>query len=96
MRKLGSTPPFRGPDGEVLSGSIAEIAYRRLCGFDQWVMIRGQSVANPSLIVLHGGPGLSETGLFRSFMRRWRRALRSSSTAMPRSSGLCSTWLEGP
>jgi pimeloyl-ACP methyl ester carboxylesterase len=67
MRQLGETPPFRGPDGEVVSGSIAEIAYRRLGGLDQWVMIRGQSVANPPLILLHGGPGLSETGLFRHF-----------------------------
>ena len=67
MRKLGKTPPFRGPHGEILSGSIAEIAYRRLGGLDQWVMIRGKSVGNPPLILLHGGPGLSETGLFRHF-----------------------------
>lgn len=67
MRHLGKTPAFRGPDGEVVSGSIAEIAYRRLGGLDQWVMIRGESVANPPLILLHGGPGLSETGFFRHF-----------------------------
>jgi pimeloyl-ACP methyl ester carboxylesterase len=67
MRRVGKTPPFRGPDGEVLSGSIAEVAYRRLGGLDQWVMIRGESVANPPLILLHGGPGLSETSLFRRF-----------------------------
>jgi pimeloyl-ACP methyl ester carboxylesterase len=67
MRHLGKTPPFRGPHGEVVSGSIAEIAYRRLGGLAQWVMIRGESVANPPLILLHGGPGLSETGFFRHF-----------------------------
>jgi len=67
MRHLGKTPPFRGPGGEIVSGSIAEIAYRRLGGLDQWVMIRGESVANPPLILLHGGPGLSETALFRHF-----------------------------
>src|SRR3954470_789191 len=67
MTRLGTTPPFRGPHGEVMSGSIAEIAYRRLGGLNQWVMIRGESVANPPLILLHGGPGLSETGLFRHF-----------------------------
>ena len=67
MRHAGKTPPFRGPGGEVLSGSIAEIAYHRLGGLDQWVMIRGEHVANPPLIMLHGGPGLSETGLFRYF-----------------------------
>jgi pimeloyl-ACP methyl ester carboxylesterase len=67
LRHPGKTPPFRGPHGEVVSGSIAEIAYRRLGGLDQWVMIRGESAANPPLILLHGGPGLSETGFFRHF-----------------------------
>jgi pimeloyl-ACP methyl ester carboxylesterase len=50
-----------------VSGSIAELAHRRLGGLDQWVMIRGQSVASPPLILLHGGPGFSETALFRHF-----------------------------
>jgi pimeloyl-ACP methyl ester carboxylesterase len=67
VRHLGKTPPLRGPRGELVSGSIAEIACRRLGGIDQWVMIRGASVANPPLILLHGGPGLSETVLFRHF-----------------------------
>jgi pimeloyl-ACP methyl ester carboxylesterase len=67
VRRLGKTPPFRNPRGEVVAGSIAEIAYRRLGGLDQWVMIRGESVANPPLIMLHGGPGLSETGFLRHF-----------------------------
>lgn len=67
MRHPGKTPPFRGPRGEVVPGSIAETAYRRLGGLDQWVMIRGESVANPPLVMLHGGPGLSETALFRHF-----------------------------
>jgi pimeloyl-ACP methyl ester carboxylesterase len=66
-RNLGKTPPFLGPRGEVLSESIAEIGYRRLGGINQWVMVRGESVANPPLILLHGGPGLSETALFRYF-----------------------------
>jgi pimeloyl-ACP methyl ester carboxylesterase len=51
----------------VLPGSVAEIAYRGLGGLDQWVMIRGESIANPPLILLHGGPGLSETRFFRLF-----------------------------
>jgi pimeloyl-ACP methyl ester carboxylesterase len=67
MRHLRRTPPFRGPRGEVVSGSIAEVAYRRLGGLDQWVMIRGERAANPPLIPLHGGPGLSETGFSRHF-----------------------------
>jgi pimeloyl-ACP methyl ester carboxylesterase len=66
-RSRGRTPPFRGPMGEVVPGSIAEAAYRRLGGLDQWVMIRGRDAANPPLIFLHGGPGWSETWLFRRF-----------------------------
>jgi pimeloyl-ACP methyl ester carboxylesterase len=50
-----------------MSESIAEVGYCRLGGVDQWVMIRGQSLANPPLIHLHGGPGFSETRLFRHF-----------------------------
>ena len=67
LRRLGKTPPFRGPRGEVVPGSVAEVAYRQLGGVDQWVMVRGESVANPPLILLHGGPGFSETGFFRRF-----------------------------
>lgn len=67
MRHRGRTPPFRTSAGEVLPGSIAELGYRHLGGIDQWVMIRGVSVDNPPLIHLHGGPGFSETRLFRHF-----------------------------
>jgi pimeloyl-ACP methyl ester carboxylesterase len=67
MRRPGATPPFRQPDGEVLPGSIAEVGYRTLGGLHQWVLMRGESAANPPLILLHGGPGLSETRFFRRF-----------------------------
>jgi pimeloyl-ACP methyl ester carboxylesterase len=67
MKHLGKTPSFHGPDGEILPGSIAEIGYQRLGGLDQWVMIRGANVANPLLVLLHGGPGFPEMRLFRSF-----------------------------
>src|SRR5579859_4124533 len=65
MKNPGKTPPFLGPDGRIRPGSIAEIGYRKLGGADQWVMIRGESTANPPLIFLHGGPGMSETLFFR-------------------------------
>jgi len=67
MKYRGTTPPFRGPDGKILPNSIAEIAYLRLGEFDQWVMIRGENLANPVLILLHGGPGFPEMRLFRTF-----------------------------
>jgi pimeloyl-ACP methyl ester carboxylesterase/membrane protease YdiL (CAAX protease family) len=65
--RLGHTDPFRGPDGNVLPNSVADARYVRLGGVDQWVLIRGENVANPALVVLHGGPGMSEMGFFRHF-----------------------------
>ena len=67
MKHLAKTRPFRGPEGEVAPGSIAEVGYLRLGGLDQWVMIRGESLANPPLILLYGGPGFPETYFFRHF-----------------------------
>jgi pimeloyl-ACP methyl ester carboxylesterase len=67
VRYRGRTPRFRTATGEIVPGSIAELGYQRLGGVDQWVMIRGESLTNPPLIHLHGGPGFSETRLFRHF-----------------------------
>jgi len=67
MKRLGKTRPFREPNGEILPGSIAEIHYLRLGGLNQWAMIRGENVANPLLIMLHGGPGFPEMRLLRFF-----------------------------
>jgi pimeloyl-ACP methyl ester carboxylesterase len=67
MHDLGRTPAFRGTDGEPVSGSIAEVKWVNLGGLDQWVMIRGENITNPVLLLLHGGPGMSETSLFRGF-----------------------------
>jgi pimeloyl-ACP methyl ester carboxylesterase len=65
VKHLASTSPIRGPHGEALPDGIAEIEYVRLGGVDQWVMIRGEDAGNPPLILLHGGPGMSETRFFR-------------------------------
>jgi pimeloyl-ACP methyl ester carboxylesterase len=67
VRHPGNTLPFRGPTGDVVPGSIAEVGYLRLGGLDQWVMVRGRSVANPVLVLLHGGPGFPEMRLYRHF-----------------------------
>lgn len=67
MKDPGKTPAFKAADGSVLASSIAETAYLQLGGIEQWVMIRGETVANPVLILLHGGPGMSETSFFRYF-----------------------------
>jgi len=67
MKHPGKTPPFLGPEGKTLPGSIADIHYLRLGGVDQWVMVRGENIANPLLILLHGGPGFPEMRLLRFF-----------------------------
>lgn len=65
MNRPGATPPFLDDRGRPLPNSIAKTMYLRLGGFEQWVMIRGADRSNPVLIFLHGGPGFSETRLFR-------------------------------
>ena len=60
------TPPST-LGGETVSGNITEVGYRRIGGIDQWVIVRGANLANPPLILLHGGPGMSETALFRYY-----------------------------
>ena len=51
----------------MVPDSIAEVNYLHIGGVDQWVMIRGESLTNPPLILLHGGPGMSEMRFFRHF-----------------------------
>lgn len=67
MERLRQTPPFRGADGAVVPGSVAEVGFVRLGGLNQWVLVRGESLDNPPLILLHGGPGFPETQFFRTF-----------------------------
>src|SRR5688572_19930014 len=66
MHAIGKTPAFRDPHGQLIPGSIAEIKFLELGGCEQWGMIRGENIANPVLVLLHGGPGMSETSLFRA------------------------------
>jgi pimeloyl-ACP methyl ester carboxylesterase len=51
-----------------MADGIAEVGYARLGGVDQFVMMRGHSRDNPPLILLHGGPGFSETAFFRFYL----------------------------
>jgi pimeloyl-ACP methyl ester carboxylesterase len=50
-----------------MSLEVADAGFLTIGGIDQWVMVRGRNVANPLLIVLHGGPGASATGVHRTF-----------------------------
>ena len=62
-----STPPFTDASGRVLAGSVARMEKIELGGVVQTVWFRGRDVEAPALVLLHGGPGTSETALFRHF-----------------------------
>ena len=61
------TRPFTDRDGRVIPGSIATMEMIELGGVRQSVWVRGRDVSAPALILLHGGPGASESALFRQY-----------------------------
>jgi len=61
------TPPFRDAQDRRLPNSIASIERWRLNGVEQSVILRGRNVANPLIVWIHGGPGISETPLLRHY-----------------------------
>lgn len=62
-----STRQFRDANGRVIPGSIAEMESLRINGISERVWFRGISVHNPVLILIHGGPGATESPLFRYY-----------------------------
>ena len=62
-----STHPFVDRAGRVIPGSIATMETVRLGGLDQSVWFRGRDTRSPILVLLHGGPGASESALFRHY-----------------------------
>ena len=61
------TRPFTDGAGRVVPGSIATMETVTLGGVEQAVWLRGRDVRAPVLILLHGGPGASESALFRHY-----------------------------
>jgi pimeloyl-ACP methyl ester carboxylesterase len=61
------TRPFTDRAGRVIPGSIASMETIELGGVRQSVWVRGRDVKAPALILLHGGPGASESALFRQY-----------------------------
>jgi proline iminopeptidase len=53
--------------GHVIPGSIARMETAIIGGIPQSIWFRGVSLSNPALILLHGGPGASESALFRYY-----------------------------
>jgi pimeloyl-ACP methyl ester carboxylesterase len=66
-RLPGSTAAITDAQGRPVPGSIAVLEEVTLGGVRQSLLIRGQSVANPVLLFLHGGPGTSELGMLRAY-----------------------------
>lgn len=62
-----STPPFRQPDGRPEPDSIASVERWAINGQMQSVILRGRHRSDPILLVVHGGPGSSETAVLRQF-----------------------------
>jgi pimeloyl-ACP methyl ester carboxylesterase len=63
----GYTAPITDAQGKPVPGSIASLEKITLGGVEQWILIRGESIANPVLLFLHGGPGTSEMALVRKY-----------------------------
>jgi pimeloyl-ACP methyl ester carboxylesterase len=63
----GSTAPITDAQGQPVPGSIAALEMVMLGGVQQSLLLRGENVANPVLLFLHGGPGTSELGMLRAY-----------------------------
>jgi pimeloyl-ACP methyl ester carboxylesterase len=61
------TQPFKDAKGHIIPGSIAVMENLPIGGILQSVWLRSTSRSNPALVLLHGGPGASESALFRHF-----------------------------
>ena len=61
------TPAFVDNQGHLLPQSIATQEWIDINGLPQWTLMRGRDRNKPILLVLHGGPGISEFALFRAY-----------------------------
>ncbi|MFJ3790349.1 alpha/beta fold hydrolase [Kitasatospora sp. NPDC090091] len=53
-------------------GGIDEQRFVRIGGIEQWISIRGEDLANPVLLEIHGGPG-SSNSFFGPRTREWEK-----------------------
>ena len=65
----GYTNSIKDPNGKPLLHSIASLEKVCLGGKEQWILIRGVNKNNPVILFLHGGPGTSDMGLLRRYMK---------------------------
>jgi len=60
----GTTASIEDENGNPVPGSVAAIEMIELGGWEQFVLMRGRSVENPVLLLLHGGPGTPQSPHF--------------------------------
>lgn len=63
----GQMKPVLNEDGDVIQGSLSEKIFIEINGIEQGAFIRGENSANPVLLFLGGGPGLSTYFLFEDY-----------------------------
>ena len=75
----GRPAPVRNANGDVIPGSLSERVTVQIGGIPQSMIIQSVDSANPVLLFVHGGPGMTEffmeqdypTGLERHFTMVW-------------------------
>jgi len=63
----GKPKPLLAENGKVIEGSISEKTYININGVEQGMFIKSKNPANPVLLFIHGGPGMPEYFLTRSY-----------------------------
>lgn len=63
----GKPEPFLDENGGLLAGSISEKIHININGVEQGMYIKSKNEANPVLLILHGGPGMPEYAISRSY-----------------------------
>lgn len=59
----GETEAIKDQRGNTIENSIAEVIKVPIGGIEQYIIIRGKSLDNPVLLMLHGGPGSPQAHL---------------------------------
>jgi pimeloyl-ACP methyl ester carboxylesterase len=66
-RRRHDPAPLLDAHGDVLPGSVSEKVRVEINGVQQGMVIRGEDVTNPVLLVVHGGPGMPDYFLTRRY-----------------------------
>ncbi|HEX6222862.1 MAG TPA: alpha/beta hydrolase [Chryseolinea sp.] len=67
MKSPGRAEPIADANGKMLEGSISTIEKVTLGGQEQYLFIRGASLAKPVMLFVHGGPGSPELSFMKNY-----------------------------